>query len=90
MSHYKKFETKALSTMATLPEYKGYAVSERKKMIRAVWDHLNNNVHTKGGSVGASKSSISQNVRKAMDITSLMKAGVTAIGLGTAIIPYIL
>ncbi len=42
--NFKLYEKKMLETMSTLKEFEGTSVVQRKKIIKAIWKHLNEKV----------------------------------------------
>ena len=90
MTNLKRFENQVLNTMDDIPEYAHLALNARKQIIKKVWKHLNKKVSMKGGGSDPRVAEIAPEVQSTLNLIKLMTGGMTAYGIGKAIIPFLL
>ena len=95
MSEYQRFERKSLEGMAGVDGWGQTPLAERRKVIKAVWQHLNKKTRVKkcGCKKGAGAlppSNIPKGIRRAFDVLKIYSGAKTAYELGKLIVPMIL
>ena len=95
MSEYQRFERKSLEGMAGVDGWGQTSLAERKKVIKAVWQHLSKKTRVKkcGCKKGAGAlppSNIPKGIRRAFDVLKIYSGAKTAYELGKLVVPMIL
>ena len=95
MSEYQRFERKSLEGMAGVDGWGQTPLAEQKKVIKAVWQHLNKKTRVKkcGCKKGAGAlppSNIPKGIRRAFDVLKIYSGAKTAYELGKLVVPMIL
>ena len=95
MSEFQRFERKSLEGMAGVDGWGQTPLAKRKKVIKAVWQHLNKKTRVKkcGCKKGAGAlppSNIPKGIRRAFDVLKIYSGAKTAYELGKLVVPMIL